>query len=135
MRLKLPAYLREVRRASSSKFLGVMIDADTGTVLARRQQLDESCESEQERAAAAADPAVVLIPRRHIETWIEFFGTGQASETTDYKHAYDDKIAAVARRFAQELDNWLVQPASSPVPASLAAAQGELLRFRDAAKS
>ncbi len=55
---------RHRHRANASTLLIVVVDADGYTVEQRRNEL---CQNNQ---MSGADPLVVLIPKRHIETWI-----------------------------------------------------------------
>lgn len=132
VRLKLPAYLRETRRAANRKFVAAMTDADTRTVTDRRQQLDTECGNQDE--APMDDAGVLLIPKRHIETWLTFFETGAADEQTDYDHAFDAELAQICRAVAPKVDIWLESQGLSGPP-SLLAARPDLLRLRAAARS
>lgn len=57
----------------------VVIDADDHTVEDRRRELYQRSELRNN------DPVVVLIPKRHIETWIRAALNGAVNELDDYK--------------------------------------------------
>lgn len=73
---------RRRHAAYANTRLIVVIDADDHTVDERRRQLD---------VREGDDPVVVLIPKRHIETWIQSAMGHAVNETDSYKHPTPDK--------------------------------------------
>jgi len=111
--------LKAIRsRSRQDAFLIVVIVADTPTPQARRSHLDNECRIQQIPTRKPADPAIVIIPRRNIETWFAYLDGLSVDETVDYS-AYKSKDP---RPFAEELyrmchENQMLRP---PVPPSLA---------------
>jgi hypothetical protein len=68
------------RAVRAKTLLIVVLDADDFSVVERRHQLNAN------PPPSADDPLVMLIPRRHIETWIRAALGEQVDETGDYKH-------------------------------------------------
>ena len=85
---------RRRHAAHARTLLIVVVDADQGTVADRRAQLHTH----------AGDPVVVLIPKRHIETWIRS-GLGQpVNEIDSYKNPAPEKAAI--RAAAHQIHGW-----------------------------
>jgi hypothetical protein len=102
---------RKRHAAYASTLLIVVMDADQGQVVERRGQL--ICDP----AVSGKDPLVVLIPRRHIETWIRAALNIYVDETTDYKNPVPTKSevrVAVATIHSWARDN--PQPGPTCVP-------------------
>lgn len=70
---------RKRHKSHAKTLLIVVVDADDFTVEERRRHLSA------DPPISEADPLVVLIPRRHIETWIHAAAGVDVDETTDYK--------------------------------------------------
>jgi hypothetical protein len=58
------------RHKRAKTLLVVMLDADQHTVEQRRRQLNERLKHEGHEDLDADDPVALLIPRRHVETWV-----------------------------------------------------------------
>jgi hypothetical protein len=67
------------RQRQAQTLLIVVIDADDHTVEERRRELNQRSEFRDN------DPLVILIPRRHIETWIRSALNEAVNEDDDYK--------------------------------------------------
>ena len=117
VRQKYPSELKAIRSRQNA-FLIVVTDADTHTTQARRSQLDDECNVEQVPARKPADPVIIIVPRRNIETWFAYLDGESVDETVDY-NAYKSKNP---RPFAEELYRMCheAQKLRSPVPPSLA---------------
>lgn len=87
---------RQSTRAAS--MLIVVVDADQHLVEERRQQLLV------EPPIGDSDPVVVLIPKRHIETWIRAALGGRVDELADYKRPVPKK--AEVRGAAGTIHDW-----------------------------
>ncbi|MBC7964253.1 MAG: hypothetical protein H7Y05_15075 [Steroidobacteraceae bacterium] len=86
VREKYPAELKALRQrtAKAETALLVMIDADTGTVTEMAKRLDAICSEQGVAVRNQNDRAVLLIPRRNIETWVHFLDGEAVDETTAY---------------------------------------------------
>ena len=71
------------RRASA--LLIVIIDADMETTQHRATQLADALRTADMEGRNDDEPIVVLIPKRHVETWIRALLGGHVDEETDYK--------------------------------------------------
>ncbi len=76
---------RSSRGKRASALLIVIIDADSQTTAWRASQLSNELEAADERALSDDEPIVVLIPKRHVETWIRALVGNAVDELTDYK--------------------------------------------------
>lgn len=72
------------RRASA--LLVVMIDADTETTERRASQLSATLETAGMDARGNSEPIVVLVPKRHVETWIRALLGNTVDEQQSYKN-------------------------------------------------
>lgn len=71
------------RRASA--LLVVMVDADMETTQQRNTQLSDALKTSGLDERRSDEPIVILIPKRHVETWIRALLGSQVDEDTDYK--------------------------------------------------
>ena len=84
VRERYPDELRAIRGRQNA-YLIVVTDADTHATETRRTQLDAECDEKQIPRRDDDDPVLVIVPRRNIETWLEYLGTGNAvDENTTY---------------------------------------------------
>jgi len=116
VRKRYPNELKAIRNWQNA-FLIVVIDADTHTTQARRSQLDAECRTQKIPARKPADPVIIIVPRRNIETWFAYLDGISVDETVDYS-AYKSKDP---RPFAEELYRMCheAQKLRQPVPPSL----------------
>jgi len=99
VRERLPSLLKKVRSSighSVSAIAIVMVDADTATVPARRAQLVSHVDDLLDLA--------LLIPKRHVETWIGALTGHPVDEQTDYKRRFGD--APLIKQAATTLYEW-----------------------------
>ena len=143
VRESLAKFVQAIRAATSSKFLIVVADADSGTVSERHAQLNGQLASESLPLVGASDPVVLLIPKRAVETWlVQVLSpplvqvlSPPADEATDYHHHFDGtSTAAACKESAIKLEAWLVAGGAIGL-SSLDAARPDLLRVRTAAKA
>lgn len=96
------------RQQVAKTLLIVVIDADKFSIEERKQHLYAQCNYDQN------DPLIVLVPKRHIETWVAA-GTGQA-----VKEEEDCKSHSLAvRQAAQQIHDWArneLPPVSTCIP-------------------
>ena len=83
VRTRYPAELSAIRRRRRA-CLVVVTDADTGSTDARRAQLEAECKQQKIPPRENADPVVVVVPRRNIETWLAYLGGTSVDEVTVY---------------------------------------------------
>jgi hypothetical protein len=102
------------RRAAA--LLIVVIDADMETTEHRRSQLSDALRSTDMNERRDDEPIVLLIPKRHIETWIRALLGEHADEVTDYTKApYLPPTSNDIRTAAAELYVW-TRPGAASVP-------------------
>lgn len=110
------------RRASA--LLIVVIDADLKSTQQRAKQLSDELEAAGQEDRTEDDPIVVLIPKRHVETWIRALLGKSADETTNYKRApYRALTSADVKNATAKLHEWTRPTAHAPLtsPPSLTA--------------
>ena len=73
------------RSARASTALVVMIDADTGSVERRLQQLRQGLVQDRLDERSQTERITHLIPKRNVETWILCLNGAQVDEDTDYR--------------------------------------------------
>jgi hypothetical protein len=84
-------YAEQVRACRSSlgkkasALLIVIVDADSKTTAWRASQLSDELKAADVPALSDSEPIVVLIPKRHVETWIRALVGNAVDEVTDYK--------------------------------------------------
>jgi hypothetical protein len=76
----------------------VVIDADQFEVGERRSHLDRATQR------SATDPVVLLIPKRHIETWVRAALGQVVNETDDYK--FPELKRPQFRAAAEQIYSW-----------------------------
>jgi hypothetical protein len=99
-----PSELQLIRKTKEN--LIVCTDADCLTVSDRIKKLDEECVKADIPGGTVNDKAVLIVPKRNIETWIEYLHGVDVEEDTDYakpKHKADKKRCEKA---AQALDEY-----------------------------
>ena len=101
------------RRASA--LLVVMIDADMQTTQQRRSQLSDALKAAGMEERGEDEPIVVLIPKRHVETWIRALSGIQVDEITDYKNP--KPTPHEIRQAAETLQQW-TRPGAAAGPTS-----------------
>lgn len=114
--------------ARRSAALVAVIDADLMTVEERMRQFPSLNENE---------PCVLVIPKRHIETWILALAFGEAvDESTDYHH--DRRLSRESIRGAAERLWTYTRPGGSipeHLPNSIHSVSPRLKRFEEALRS
>lgn len=119
------------RRATA--LLVVIVDADMETTQRRAAQLGNVLLAASMHARGNDEPIVVLIPKRHVETWIRALLGNPADEMTDYTKApYSMPTATEIKEAAATLHEW-TRPGVNPgptSPASLTASLPEWQKIR-----
>lgn len=113
-------YSEEVKACRSaigrktSALLIVMVDADLQPVESRQAQLNTALASASMDPRDMNEPIVVLIPKRHVETWIRALLGNKVDETTDYTIApYSRPTSTEIKNAAHELHRW-TRPNAQP---------------------
>jgi hypothetical protein len=126
-------YPREVQACRSilgrraAALLVAIVDADMETTRWRATQLANALQAAAMPARRSGEPIVVLIPKRHVETWIRALLGDQVDEVTDYTQP--TPTPKEIKDAAGELHRWTRPGASAAVtsPPSLTAS---LLEWR-----
>jgi hypothetical protein len=96
---------RQRHKAKANTLLIVLIDADNHSVEDRRRQLYDRVVSSGLDEFGASEPAVILIPKRHIETWICALVGNTVTEEEDCK-PWEKPDKEIIRLAAQTLFDW-----------------------------
>lgn len=75
VRERYPAELRTIRGRQGA-YLIVVTDADDRSTNDRRRQLEAACREQNVPARTGADPVILIVPRRNIETWLAYLDAG-----------------------------------------------------------
>lgn len=102
------------RRRQVRELLVVLVDADDYTVERRRGQLLDRLKQTRHEEFGVDEPAMLLIPRRHIETWICALLGETVTEEDDCKRHKEFKKDEL-RQAAQTLHKWS-RPNATPGP-------------------
>jgi hypothetical protein len=82
VREEFPRQLKAVR-ARNGTFRIACIDADTDSVANRKRQLDRSCADSNEPVPGTKDCALIIVPKRNIETWFAYLRGESVDETAE----------------------------------------------------
>lgn len=128
VREQFPDQLLQVRDRRGVVLI-VVTDADTGSTEARRKQLQRECADRGIEALRDSDPALVMVPRRSIETWFQYLSGQEFDETTRYRHL---RREADCKPLADRLYDMCheQQKLAKPAPASLVEACEEYPRLK-----
>ena len=113
------------RRATA--LLIVVIDADLETTQRRWLQLSDALKAAGMNERRDEEPVVVLIPRRHVETWIRALLGDHVDEVTDY--TWPTPTAKEIKDAATELYDW-TRPGADPGPTSPASLTASIPEWR-----
>jgi hypothetical protein len=124
-------YPREVQACRSilgrraAALLVVVVDADMETTQWRTAQLADALQAAGMRVRGNDEPIIVLVPKRHVETWIRALLGDQVDEVTDYTQP--TPTPKEIKDAAGELHRWTRPGASAAVtsPPSLTASLPE----------
>ena len=121
-----PAELQAFRANKNCKMLIVVIDADTRTVEARHNQLDDAARAGNVGGPRKRDePVLHIIPKRSIETWLRHLQGEQVNETDSYKQRFKGDVNEMATKLLKDCGRVL----KSGEPDSLRRAATELHRM------
>ena len=108
--------------------LVVLIDADTGTLEARLNELASVLNKDKQENRGSNEAIAIFVPKRNIETWIHYL----QGETVNEEDAYAkfEKNEAACKTAVEDLaDRCYSQSLPEDAPRSLQAACGELQRL------
>lgn len=124
--VEVKAYRQNRNRVSIG--LVVLIDADTGTVQERFNQLAGILDEDAQENRQSHEAIAIFVPKRNIETWIHYLQGESVNEEDAYSKF--DKNEAVCKVYVEDLaDRCYSQSLSEDAPQSLQAACGELQRL------
>jgi hypothetical protein len=101
----------------------VMLDADASSIEERRRQLEGTLKDEGLDTSKFLDKIVILIPRRHIETWICVLSGTSVDEEMDCKKVIGEPSPDLVERAAlrmYEVTRPGRSPSTMPLPSLLA---------------
>ncbi|MDE2505625.1 MAG: hypothetical protein KGM43_00290, partial [Planctomycetota bacterium] len=128
VRVTYPDEVRKARR-KSSRALVVVVDADMEEVAFRHTRLDGELKLNELVPRDKGERIVVLVPRRHIETWIHYLNGNSVEEEQDYKSKVrPDRHteSAVKKLHSIRKKSWIFPRGCPP---SLASVVGEFKRL------
>ena len=130
VRTQYPVEVKAYRQNRNRVSIGlvVLIDADTGTLEARLNQLASVLDEDAQENRRSHEAIAIFVPKRNIETWIHYL----QGETVNEENAYAkfEKNEAVCKTNVENLaDRCYSQNLPEDAPRSLQAACGELQRL------
>jgi len=85
VRKEFPAQLTALRTRRAKTDLIVVIDADLSEVALIKQKLETACSQSNIEQRNASDRVSFIIPKRNIETWIQFLDGSETNEILVYQ--------------------------------------------------
>jgi hypothetical protein len=130
VRTHYPVELKAYRQKRNRVAIGlvVLIDADTGTLEARLNELASILDEDEQKNREPKEAIAIFVPKRNIETWIHYL----QGETVKEEDAYAkfENNEAVCKTAVEDLaDRCYSQSLPEDAPPSLQAACGELQRL------
>lgn len=130
VRTHYPAEVKAYRQNRNRVAIGlvVLIDADTGTLKERLNQLASALDKDQQNNRQSNEAIAIFVPKRNIETWIHYLQGESVNEEDAY--AKFEQNEAVCKTDVEDLaDRCYSQILPEDAPPSLQAACGELQRL------
>ena len=130
VRTEYPKEVKAYRQKKNSLSIGlvVLIDADTGTLQERLNQLAQALSEDSQQNRQPDEAIAIFIPKRNIETWIHYLQGETVDEETGYSKF--DKNEAACKPYVENLaEQCRSQNLPGDAPPSLQAACGELQRL------
>ena len=118
VRKRYPPEVKEHRRRigkGTSALLVVMVDADLETTQRRAKQLSEALGTANIERRGHNEAIIVLIPKRHVETWIRALLGDQVNEEDEYKNP--EPTPKEILKATETLYQW-TRPGGGPGPTS-----------------
>ena len=117
VRERYPQALRAIRGRQGA-YLIVVTDADAQSTAARRVQLDAECRQKNVPVRTDADPVVMAVPRRNIETWLAYLDGNQVDEAEIYPRLQRERECERHAKRLYEMCH-VQQALAEPAPPSL----------------
>lgn len=119
------------KRSFAMRTLVVSIDADNQSIQQRKRELDEQLKAANMDIRESAEPVVVWVPKRNIETWLLHLTGKEVDESQNYKQQVREGkiLKAASERFVDELRVWRKTPAVVSSLPSLIDAYSEIERI------
>lgn len=130
VRTQYPVEVKAYRQKRNQVSIGlvVLIDADTGTLEARLNQLASVLAQDAQEKRRSHEAIAIFVPKRNIETWIHYLQGESVNEEDAY--AKFEKNEAVCKTYVENLaDRCYAQDLPEDAPRSLQAACRELQRL------
>ena len=130
VRTEYPKEVKAYRQNRNRMVIGlvVLIDADTGTLEARLNELASALDKDEQEKRGSNEAIAIFVPKRNIETWIHYL----QGETVNEEDAYAkfENNEAVCKTAVEDLAaRCYSQSLPEEAPRSLQAACGELQRL------
>ena len=124
--MEVKAYRQNKNRVSIG--LVVLIDADTGTLQDRLNQLANTLDEDAQEKRRSHEAIAIFVPKRNIETWIHYLQGEIVNEEDAYPKFHQNE--GVCKTNVENLaDRCYSQNLPEDAPRSLQAACGELQRL------
>src|SRR4028118_1094465 len=130
VRTHYPEEVKAYRQKRNQVSIGlvVLIDADTGTLEARLNQLASVLDEDEQEKRGPKEAIAIFVPKRNIETWIHYLQRETVNEEAVYAKFKNNE--AVCKTAVEDLaDRCYSQNLPEDAPRSLQAACGELQRL------
>lgn len=130
VRTQYPVEVKAYRQNKNRVSIGlvVLIDADTGTLEARLNELASVLEEDKQKNREPNEAIAIFVPKRNIETWIHYLQGETVNEEAVYAKFKNNE--AVCKTAVEDLaDRCYSQSLPEDAPRSLQAACGELQRL------
>jgi hypothetical protein len=124
--VEVKAYRQNKNRVASG--LVVLIDADTGTLEARLNQLASVLNQDKQEKRGPKEAIAIFVPKRNMETWIHYLQGETVNEEAVYAK-FENNEAACKTAVENLADRCYSQSLPEDAPQSLQAACGELQRL------
>ena len=127
VRTEYPKEVKAYRQNRNRVAIGlvVLIDADTGTLQDRLNQLASILDEDAQEKRRSQEAIAIFVPKRNIETWIHYLQGKTVNEEDAYSH-FDKNEAACKTSVENLADRCYSQNLPEDAPQSLQAACGEL---------
>lgn len=130
VRTHYPEEVKAYRQKRNQVSIGlvVLIDADTGTLEARLNELASVLDEDEQKNREPNEAIAIFVPKRNIETWIHYLQGETVNEEAVYAKFKNNE--AVCKTAVEDLaDRCYSQSLPEDAPRSLQAACGELQRL------
>ena len=130
VRTHYPEEVKAYRQNRNRVAIGLvgLIDADTGTLEARLNELASALDKDEQAKRGSNEAIAIFVPKRNIETWIHYLQGETVNEEAVYAKFKNNE--AICKTAVEDLaDRCYSQSLPEDAPPSLQAACGELQRL------